>query len=100
MKIGGAKQRDRSLANLDEHDQHGEGADPAESPHQPVVEISCARRRRQGPPRDGVGGRERESNPPETGSLPHSDLKSERPTRDDSPPSASAEDIKGANKSS
>src|SRR5580700_78484 len=34
----------------------------------------------------GIGGRERESNPPETGSLPHSDLKSERPTRDDSLP--------------
>src|ERR1700677_4861020 len=34
----------------------------------------------------GVGGREWESNPPETGSLPHTDLKSERPTGDDSPP--------------
>jgi hypothetical protein len=32
------------------------------------------------------GGREWESNPPKTGSLPHSDLKSERPTRDDSLP--------------
>ena len=34
----------------------------------------------------GVGGREWESNPPETVSLPHPDLKSGRPTRDDSPP--------------
>lgn len=33
------------------------------------------------------GGREWESNPPETVSLPHPDLKSGRPTRDDSPPS-------------
>jgi hypothetical protein len=36
-----------------------------------------------------TGGGEWESNPPETGSLPHSDLKSERPTGDDSPPLSS-----------
>ena len=42
-------------------------------------------------PRCRVGGRERESNPPETGSLPHSDLKSERPTRDDSLPLSSSD---------
>ncbi len=53
------------------------------------------------PLRAGDGGREWESNPPGTGSLPHSDLKSERPTRDDSPPSACGdESTKGPNKSS
>ena len=37
-----------------------------------------------------TGGREWELNPPKTGSLPHTDLKSGRPTGDDSPPCASS----------
>ena len=49
---------------------------------------SDRRRRRLSAPWRETGGREWESNPPETGSLPHSDLKSGRPTGDDSPPSA------------
>ena len=39
--------------------------------------------------RSEIGGGEWESNPPETGSLPHTDLKSGRPTGDDSPPRSS-----------
>ena len=35
-----------------------------------------------------AGGGEWESNPPETGSLPHTDLKSGRPTGNNSPPEA------------
>ena len=49
----------------------------------------------------GSGGREWESNPPGTGSLPHSDLKSGRPTGDDSPPFCqSDESTTGPNRSS
>src|SRR4029077_593860 len=47
----------------------------------------------------GVGGREWESNPPETGSLPHTDLKSGRPTGDDSPPRSSPDWHAAPNKS-
>ena len=52
---------DRSLADLDQHDQHGEGADPAKV--RPASRRNRWRSASSGPPRDGVGGREREFEP-------------------------------------